>query len=253
MQPLRRVSRRAFGTKNVGNCRIHLLCFPYAGGTAATFSRFANLLPADIGCIAVEYPGHGSSRAERAIPDIAELASVLFSEVVHWATVPSAIIGVSMGALVGFQILQLITLTRTSSRIGHFFPIAHRAPHMPLTRKRVLHNLPDDEFVSAVRSLTQSQHVVLEDKSVWPVLLPSLRADFEACEMYTLDSPVSLRTPITVIGGTDDLAVRMEELNGWLIYSHTRSCLRLISSGHFVHEDNPIDLAHLITQTLSYA
>lgn len=250
MPPLRRLSKRAFATENVESCRVRLFCFSYAGGAAGTFSHFADQLPDDIACIAVEYPGHGSNRSEPPIPDIGELSSVLLPEIVRWATVPSAIVGVSMGALVGFEVLQRIRRAHIPCRMGHFFPIAHRAPHIPLSRKRLLHDLPDDEFVSAVRSLTQSQHGVLDDKSLWPVLLPSLRADFRACEVYTVAIPTALRIPITAIGGTDDSAVRAEELNGWLLYSHIHARVQMVASGHFAHEDNPQDLALLITGAL---
>jgi surfactin synthase thioesterase subunit len=253
MPSLRRLSKRSFATMNVESCRVRLLCFSYAGGAAATFSDFADQFPDHIGCIAIEYPGHGSNRSEPPISDIGELSRILLPEIVHWAARPSAIVGVSMGALVGFEILQRICRAHIPSQIGYFFPIAHRAPHIPLARKRILHNLPDEEFVSAVRSLTQSRHEILNDKSLWPVLLPSLRADFKACEVYASEGPITLRIPITAIGGTADSAVRAEELNEWLLYSQVQAHVQMIPSGHFAHEDNPGDLARLITDALSRA
>ena len=95
------------------------------------------------------------------------------------------------------------------------FASACGAPHIPDPHPPI-HKLPDDEFLTALQELNGIPSELQENAEIMELLLPMVRADFEAIESYRYkpaDSPLDI--PIIAYGGLDDLRVGHERLEGW--------------------------------------
>src|SRR5688572_27417607 len=85
---------------------LRLLCYPYAGGSASLFGRWARKLPAGVELWALQPPGRETRLAEPAPHRMSELVSRLACAVEPHLDVPFAVFGHSLGALVCYELLQ---------------------------------------------------------------------------------------------------------------------------------------------------
>jgi len=213
------------------DAHARLLCIPHAGGSSAVFRPWAALLPAGIELWAVQAPGRGERMAEPPHDRIEPLADEVLTALRQEPSLPTAIFGHSMGALVGFE------LARASRRAGlplpvHLFVAGHAAPQEPQSRTPT-GALSDDEFIERLSELGGTPEEALRHPELMEVFLPILRADFRAVEAYAYRDEPPLACPITALGGEDDRFVAPEELSGWRAQTVRRFALELMPGGHF--------------------
>ncbi|MDQ3951623.1 MAG: thioesterase domain-containing protein, partial [Actinomycetota bacterium] len=86
--------------------RVRLFCFPYAGGSAATYRTWSDVLPPDVEVQAVQLPGREWRLKEEpfrsVFPLVEELAVVLKDRFES----PFAFFGHSLGALISFELAR---------------------------------------------------------------------------------------------------------------------------------------------------
>ncbi|HET9588161.1 MAG TPA: thioesterase domain-containing protein, partial [Anaerolineales bacterium] len=69
---------------------------------------------------------------------------------------------------------------------------------------------------------------------VLQLLLPVLRADFEAIASYQYaGQKPALDCPIVAFGGSDDLRVSQERLEGWIVLTSARFAAQYFPGDHF--------------------
>lgn len=191
-----------------------LFLFPYAGGGPASFRTWPAALPSQVETWIAHYPGRGSRFKEAAIKDIPALAAGLFEAIRPYLEKPFAFFGHSMGGLVAFE------LTRQVQQHGLPLPRALQvsacgAPGAPDPHPH-LHTLPDQEFLRALEELNGIPAEAMEVPELMELLLPTIRADFEAVEKYeSQPDGLPLHCTIVAFGGLDDPRVRPERLGGW--------------------------------------
>lgn len=117
--------------------QVRLFCLPYAGGGANLFRRWDELLPEEIEICPVELPGRGTRLGEPAISDMGSLVRLMAEGLEPLIDLPYAILGISMGALAGFE------LSRTLRSLHYQQPaallaVAQNAPSAALERPRPL-------------------------------------------------------------------------------------------------------------------
>lgn len=88
-----------------------------------------------------------------------------------------------------------------------------------------MHQLPDDTFVEKLREYNGTPRDVLENRELMALLLPILRADFEACETYRCDEQSPLDMPLTLFGGEDDVDTPPHYFDAWR--RHTKGPLTM--------------------------
>ena len=200
-----------------------LFLFPYAGGGPALFSKwFAEPHPL-IERWAVHYPGRGSRHHEPPIKNIFLLAGALSRAIQPFLDQPFVFFGHSFGALVAYE-LALHLRRRGLPQPNILFVSACSAPHL-LDPQPPIHELPDPEFLKSLQKLNGIPSELLHQPDVIQLLLPILRADFEAIEsyLYTPDE-LPLNRPIIAFGGLSDPRVSRARLEGWA--SHTDSSFK---------------------------
>ena len=227
--------------------RIRLFCFPYAGGTTYTFRSWLNFLPQTIELCAIELPGRYRRLHESPYKDINLLLSALSIALVPYLDRPFAFFGHSMGGIVSFELTRLIKKNLNLSPV-HLFISGHRAAQIP-DRDPPIHNLDNTKFKQEIIKLGGTPQEVIEHEEMMELLMPTLRADFQAIENYQYQPEPPLDIPITVFGGKSDPRASQADLEAWQEHTSADFSLYMFDGGHFfIEEHREIILDHLVRQ-----
>lgn len=227
--------------------RARLFCFPYAGGGALAFRGWTPSMPAGVELCPVRLPGREGRIREAALTRVGALAEASAVALLPHLDAPFSLFGHSMGAFVAFELARLLR-RRHGLRPVRLFVSGCRAPHTP--RKRpTTYDRPEREFLDELRRLNGTPPEVLDDPELMRVMLPLLRADFEASETYdyTADSP--LDCPITAFGGQDDPEATRADVRAWCEHTSDAFTLKVFAGDHFfLHSAQAAVLAALSQQ-----
>src|SRR5262245_48264798 len=210
--------------------RIRLFCFPYAGGGAATYRRWTELLPPEIEICLVQLPGRERRIHERPMTDMAGIAVLIADAMAQYCDRPFVLFGHSMGAGIAYE--TALALIRKDCAPLCVMPSARRAPHLP-SRNPTRHLLPDDQFVEELKRLNGTPSGVLDSPQLMDLMLPILRADFQRADLYVSERPAKLPCPVVAFGGEEDVYVASAELDAWREVSAPEFNLRMLPGDHF--------------------
>ncbi len=208
---------------------LRLFCFPYAGGSATLFQRWAQpgVLPQEVEVCAIELPGRGVRQQEQVSTQFSDLVTVLAEMLL-----PSlqeghafALFGHSLGALVSFEVarhlqerfglvpVQLFVSGCSAPQLGDACPEIVDIPAL-VTYLRQLGARPNEQML--VRR--------------WPLI----QADFalRASYRYSAGGP-PLACPITVFGGIQDDSVSRDALAAWREQTLETCTLHLLPGNHY--------------------
>ncbi|HZN59868.1 MAG TPA: alpha/beta fold hydrolase [Planctomycetota bacterium] len=224
----------------ISNLRLRLFCFPYAGGGAFAFRRWAERVPRGVELCGVQLPAREGRFNEPAYTRLTDLVRDL-AEVVGPATdIPFAFFGHSMGALVAFALAR--ELRRAHGRGPELLMVSgHRAPQRPDPHPPI-HALPAPEFLQELRELNGTPEAIFRDEELLQLLVPILRADFEVCETFEYEHERPLECPIVAFGGEVDPDVPREDLEAWSEQTTASFSLRMFPGDHFYFVNRPAAL-----------
>ncbi len=155
-----------------------LFIFPYAGGAPSSFNKWAAEFPKDIEVSIAHYPGRGSRFNETPIKELFVLVEEIANAIQPELDKPFFFFGHSLGAVLAFKVAR-----RIHPQPQILFVSACGAPHIP-NPNRPIHELPDIEFIKSLRELNGLPAEVASNAELMELLIPALRADFEAVENY---------------------------------------------------------------------
>lgn len=217
---------------------LRLLCFAYAGGSAAIFREWVGALAPRVEVVPVELPGHGSRRNEEPFTAVGPLVDALVPTLLPQLHKPFAIFGHSMGALIGYELARRL-YARAGLQPRKLLVSGHEAPGFRTTAKRV-HQLRDTEFIEELRRLNGTPPEILADTGLMELALPLLRADFCLEETYQHRSFPLLSCPVTAYGGTSDPEVSSAALSEWRsITKGAFSSHTFVGDHFFIHSAQP--------------
>lgn len=209
---------------------MRLFCFHYAGGNALIFRDWWKGLTPEIEVCAVQLPGRGLRLNEAPYTRLMPLAETL-SHVVHaCGDKPFAFFGHSMGSLLSFELARAMR-RNYGLEPRHLFASGRQAPSLTNSEAQT-YNLPESEFIEAVRRMSGTPAEVLENPELMQLILPQLRADFEVCDTYTYTPEPPLSCPITAFGGLQK-CVKLEELEAWREHTSGAFTIRRFPGDHF--------------------
>ena len=160
---------------------MRLICFPYAGGSAAVYRALQTLLPG-IEVRRHELAGRGGRLSEPAIRDMSTLVDTLLRDLDDCFDRPFALLGHSMGAAIAAELaLRLPAHARPNLR--HLFVSARAAPGKQRHDRR-MQALDDRAFIDALREMGGTPRAVLDNSELMALLMPALRADFTLIENH---------------------------------------------------------------------
>jgi medium-chain acyl-[acyl-carrier-protein] hydrolase len=221
---------------------MRLFLFPYAGGGPAVFGKWLTEFDARIEPLIAHYPGRGSRNNEQPIKLIDTLVERLARAIQPCLGKPFAFFGHSFGGLIAFELAKQM-------QPQVLFVSGCSAPHLPNPHPP-LHDLPDPEFIKSLQSLNRIPDEVINNPELLELLLPMLRADFEAFECYQPNTH-QLTCPIIVFGGLDDPRVRHENLEGWTVHTSAGLRTRYFPGDHFFIDANKAEIIASINAELN--
>ena len=227
---------------------LRLFCFPYAGGGAGIFHRWAEHLPASVELYAVQLPGRGSRLLEPALKSLPVAVRAAHKALLPHLDKPFAFFGHSMGATIGFELARLLSQEHNIEP-AHLFVSGRRAPHLP-DHERVTYHLDEPEFVEELRRLNGTPKEVLQHPELMQLLLPALRADFEMIQTYVYIPGTPLGCVITAFGGLEDKNVTREHIAAWREHTNGRFSLQMLSGDHFFIHDARTAVVEALSQEL---
>lgn len=115
---------------------MQLFCITYAGGSAKFIREFADLLPKEIECIAIEYTGRGERFKEAMYESFDEMVEDVEKQINMQVDTNTemAVWGYSMGSLVAYEIVSRKLLIKQPITL---FVAAHFSPTVSSVEDRV--------------------------------------------------------------------------------------------------------------------
>ncbi|HEY3872290.1 MAG TPA: alpha/beta fold hydrolase [Actinocrinis sp.] len=202
---------------------LRLVCFPHAGGGASHYHDWARRLPPDVEALVVQLPGRESRLAEPPVIDRAALAEA----VLEAADRPFALLGVSMGAWLAFDVARrLEALGRPPVRLivsGSAAP-----PTEPVPRAYA------DDSVAWLGALGGIPDAVLQNPELLELVLPAVRADVAWAEAFHAAPDARIDAPVTVLVGDADPDCDTRAAERWRDRSSAATDVRVLTGGHFL-------------------
>ncbi len=226
--------------------RLRLFCFPYAGGGTAVFRGWADRLPPEIEIRVAQLPGRETRLSEAPFTSIHRLAAALAEA--FTSDKPFAMFGHSMGAVVSFELARLLRDDH-GLEPQQMIVSGCRAPQLNLTSKTT-YDLPETEFIEELIALNSTLRDVMEHPELMQLILPSLRADFEAVQTYSYSPAPPLSCPLTAFGGLADPEVTREDLEGWGEQTRGDFKVRLLPGDHFFLHSSPAEFFQALSREL---
>lgn len=227
---------------------LRLFCFPHVGAGGSAFNLWPRAwMPDNIELWTVRLPGRERRLSETAFRRMGPLVEALNEAMATQLNGPYAFYGHSLGALVAFEMARKIQSQGGPGPI-RLLVSAHTAPQLGLCRQ-VLHNLPDKEFVDALRGFAGTADEALENEDLMSIMMGALRADFEVDETYTYAEGQPLHCPISAFGGIDDPDVSQAELEAWKTHTSQKFSLQMMEGDHFFIFRSP-DFLYRLSQEL---
>lgn len=209
-----------------------LFLFPYAGSGPAVFNKWTSGFPDSVEIYIAHFPGRGSRHQEPVIKQITTLAEKFSQAIQPLSDKPFAFFGHSLGGLVAFELTRQLR-QHNLPQPQMLFVSACGAPHLPDPNPPI-HKLSDPEFIDALKKLNGFPSEILNQPEIMQLLLPTLRADFEAVERYPHETDVSpLPVPIIAFAGVDDARLSQERVEGWALHTDTGFIAQYFPGDHF--------------------
>jgi medium-chain acyl-[acyl-carrier-protein] hydrolase len=241
-------SRWFFQPKRHPQSRLRLFCFPHAGGAATIFSNWSHALPAGVEVWPVQLPGRQNRLSEPAFTQISEIVQALAPVIQEYLDIPFAFFGHCMGAHVSFELARQLR-GQAAPLPEHLFVAARRAPQLPDPNAHFYH-LSGPIFLKAVSNQNALPAEFVENQELVSLMLPTLRADFEAVETYTYAAGEPLECAISAFGGTEDYSVSPDELLEWRNQTTGAFRFHLFSGDHFFIQSHQPGVLRTISQEL---
>lgn len=210
-----------------------LFLFPHAGGSPASYHRWAALLPG-VELLIAQLPGRQERRSEAPYrqfgPLIEALREALDAELDER---PYAFFGHSLGALLAYRLA--VGIEQDGDRGPELLGVSGWAPER-FTPVEPLLALPDLEFAAAVRGFGVLPAEITEDPELLAMILPVVRADLSLGADYR-DDGAKVSCPIAAYVGRDDPALEPGGLTEWAGRTAAFLGISEFPGGHFYLTD----------------
>ncbi|MEM7543835.1 MAG: thioesterase domain-containing protein [Pseudomonadota bacterium] len=167
----------------MGAAPRRLFCLPSAGGGATAFMPLLTLDDETTEICPVALPAREHRFSEPLPKSMNNLADQMATELSPLLDRPYAILGYSMGALLGCELIRRWREAGCAEP-EMFIALAARAPHLPLEDRPPLHHLEGDDFREALIELGGTPRELLDNREAMSLFEPILRGDLKNCETH---------------------------------------------------------------------
>ncbi|WP_329025658.1 thioesterase II family protein [Streptomyces sp. NBC_00690] len=211
---------------------VRLVCFPYAGGSAAVYHGWSQELRPAIEPWPLRLPGREARHHEPLRTDLLATACEAAAALASLLAPPYAFFGHSLGAFLAFETARLLR-DEWGTEPSLLAVSARNAPQH-LTDRGELRLLPDDEYIEVLdRRYGAIPPLIRRDPRMRELYLPILRADTTTLETYEYQVGKPLSCPILAFGGTEDPETSQVSLSSWGEMTSAGCTTSLLPGGHF--------------------
>ena len=191
-------------------------------------------------------PGREARWSEPALVGMPDVVNHLVDALDMPDARPWVFFGHSLGGLIAFELARGMR-KRGLELPRHLFVSAHRAAHVPNRYPRIA-QLPDRQFAKEVHARHGGiPDEVANNRELMDLMIPSLRADYQAFENYEYRVESPLPCPISALGGRADSLLAAEDLEGWREHTAAAFSLRMFDGGHFfVNDHRPLVVSAVV-------
>jgi surfactin synthase thioesterase subunit len=232
------------------NADVKLICFPYAGGSVATYSTWVKNLPDNVELSIVQMPGRGPRMFETAHANMKDVMCELLAIMPDFLNKPYILFGHSLGSRIAFELMAELQTLKLPLPL-HFIASGSRGPHDKSNKKDIYH-LPEPEFIAELKKLNGTPKAVLENQELMDLFLPLLRADFELADTYCFEGDSVFNCPISVLGGEEDIDISFAQLESWQNFFVQKAKVHMLPGDHFFidsHKDICLEKVNAIINT----
>lgn len=218
---------------------------PYAGANKYSYAPLVSLFPPEIRTTIIELPGRGARFHEPLLISIEDMVHDVFKNRSIQFDAPYILFGHSMGALLGYLLIKKIIQQGLAAPRHVFFT----GCPPPSAKKEISgsHLLSDDEFKNMLKHLGGITDDILDNKDLFELFLPVLRADFKAVDLYVYNNDNKFDIPITVIGGNKDSYIS-NHLSDWSFETNAEAQIIQMEGDHFFIFKNQAEIIRLILE-----
>ncbi|MCX7748495.1 MAG: thioesterase domain-containing protein [Clostridia bacterium] len=231
--------------------KIKLFCFPYAGGSAAIYSRWRSQLDNRIELVPVELAGRGKRIKENFYENIPDAIEDIYGKIVPLAKeYEFAFFGHSMGSVIVYELCKRMIDHGLRQPI-HVFVSGRYPPHIK-KREKLLHMLPLNEFKDEILEIGGTPREVFENEELSQIFVPIMKADYKLVETYKyVENNIKLDCGLTVFNGKFDKGVDLKDVYEWKKYTSCDSKFYEFEGGHFFIHNYTDEIVRIINETLA--
>lgn len=195
--------------------RLRLVCLPFAGGGAAVYRPLALGFGPDVEVSALQLPGREQRFREPLLRSIAAMTDDALAAIAPFQDRPLVLFGHSMGAIIAYETARRLA-ARGGPQPAGVIVSGRAAPGAPRPSAVLAHRFDDDGFIAHLRDLNGTPDEVLAEPELMQIVLPILRADFEAIETWRPpETPTPLACPVLALAGDRDPDAGPDAMAGW--------------------------------------
>ncbi len=225
--------------------RGRLTCFPPGGGSATFYRELARHIGAGVEVSAVQYPGRQDRLDDPAITDLHLLADRIAADI---ARQPARVLfGHSMGATVAYE--TATRLAAAGQPVDALIVSGRPAPEFVETAR--LHLGSDDALIDDLERLANdpaSVRMLRTEPGLADLVLPAVRADYQAVETYRHRPGPLLSCPVVALVSTEDPTTTVAQAEQWRAVTDGPFSIRTFGGGHFYLDEQHASVAQEITR-----
>jgi surfactin synthase thioesterase subunit len=217
-----------------------LFLLHFAGGNRYSFQFLVPLLK-DFEVTSLELPGRGRRMNEPLIRNFDLAAKDIHRQIAEKLTGNDFMIyGHSMGAYLALRVANM--LEASEHQPAYLFVSGNAGPGIRSGKNRFLLNR--DQFKEELASLGGVPEELLEDRELYDLFEPILRADFEIADRNDIDDEEVTASPLFAIMGSreEDAA----QITNWSKYTRSRFDFEIMEGDHFFIHKHPERIAAII-------
>jgi medium-chain acyl-[acyl-carrier-protein] hydrolase len=214
---------------------------PHAGAGVAAVRDLCRQVGLVAASAAVRLPAREARLDEAPLRDVHQIARLAAEAIArHAQDRPITLYGHCSGAIIAFEIARRLP----PPSLRTLFLSAHPAPdRIPVGGAW---RWPAPDFVRRVADDGYLPDFIVDDEELIELLLPALRADYEAIETYRPEGGARIDADIIGLLGDDDASVNRDDFAGWSRFTTAGFRTELLPGGHNLLLDHAASVAELI-------
>ncbi|MDR1807905.1 MAG: alpha/beta fold hydrolase [Propionibacteriaceae bacterium] len=231
---------------------VTLICFPHAGGGAAAYAAWRDLLPAGWGLEAVRYPGREDAVTAPPAASLGDIVTGVTDALTQLDPPgPVVLFGHSLGAILAYE-----TAHRRQAA-GQRVDALAVSGIPPWTEQHVLTNKYDpadpasaDPLAEEVLALDPESEAVFQHPALKKVTLMAVTHDMDLLAAHTLTEAPLAGVPLLIFSGTDDPSGSPHKMEAWRARTTGFAMSLQFPGGHFYLRQKTPQMVQALEQFL---